>query len=308
MKVDIQQEVTDKMIALIEKGDTQPWSCPWVKTGVDPIPLNWATQKYYSGLNVLILWGEAVERGYTQNAWLTFNQAKRLGGKIRKGEKSVRCIYFSPVTSKAKVDDHEAESREKTFFLRKSFCLFNVEQVEGLDDLPNNGEDYFGVLDPFSEINSLAKCYCDNDGLNVTRGGDVAYYSPSLDIVKLPTTFKDKEGYAATLAHELIHSTGHKKRLNRFMERSGFSGYDENYAFEELIAELGAAFTCAKLGIDGRHESHASYLSHWLGVFKQDKTYLIRAATAANKAYQYLMENGESQLSIENTEKNCKVA
>lgn len=308
MKVDIQQHVTDKIIALIENGNTQPWVCPWIKKGVDPTPMNWASKKPYSGINVLILWSEAVECGYTQNLWLTFNQAKMLEGDIRKGEKSVRCIYFNPVTAVDKAKDGDAEKEEeKTFWFCNSFCLFNVEQIEGLADLPVK-DDLFGMLDPFSEVNQLAKRYCDNTGLRITRGGDAAYYSPSLDMVKLPTTFRDKGGYAATLAHELIHSTGHKKRLNRHMERSGFSGFDGSYAREELIAELGAAFICAQLSIEGQHESHASYLSHWLSVFKQDKTYLIRAASAANRAYQYLMRKGVSQSSIESTEKNCKVA
>jgi antirestriction protein ArdC len=310
MKVDIQQQITDKMIALIESGETQPWRCPWVKTGVDSLPINWSTKSQYRGLNILILWNETIECGYTRNAWLTFNQARHLGGKVRKGEKSVECIYYSPVTvkgnTKGRSDDDDDE--EKTFWLSKSFNLFNVEQVDGLEELPHGGGDRFGELDPFAEINQLALRYCDNTGLSIKRQGDRAYYSPSQDLVNLPTTFEDRGGYAATLSHELIHSTGHHERLDRFNSCSGTFGYDEERAFEELIAELGAAFTCAKIGIEGQHESHASYLSSWLGVFKKDKTYLVRAAAAANKAFQYLMAKSATQLHIENTEQNCKVA
>ena len=115
----------------------------------------------------------------------------------------------------------------------------------------------------------------------------------TFDIIRLPSTFHETSGYAATLAHELIHSSGHKNRLDRFNGQEGdLTGLKASYAFEELVAELGAAFVCAELRIPGRHDQHASYIDHWLKHLKNDKTFLFRAAAQAGKAYRFLMQGG----------------
>jgi len=127
----------------------------------------------------------------------------------------------------------------------------------------------------------------------IKNGSDQAYYSPTLDQIKLPTTFHKGSDYAATLAHELIHSTGHKSRLDRFNDQSdNFSSFKEFYAFEELVAELGAAFICAELQIEGENLQHASYIDCWLRVLKSDKTFFFKAAAQAGKAYRLLMQGG----------------
>ncbi|MBQ4840163.1 ArdC family protein [Pseudoalteromonas luteoviolacea] len=303
-RTDIQQAVTDSIIAKIEAGDVLPWQCPWTKTGEQPIPYNWLTKQFYSGINILILWIRAMECGYSTNSWLTFKQAQQLGGKVRKGEKAVQCIFVKPI----EVEDENSErgtddNGKKIILCRKAFSLFNVEQVEGLENLPVDPEQpEYDETESVAAINRVAEVYCANTGVEIRHGGDKAYYSPALDIIKLPTTFHDGGGYAATLAHELIHSTGHKARFDRFDQQAeAFKGFKEAYAFEELIAELGAAFACAELGVQGQHEQHASYLDSWLRVLKNDKTFIFKAAAAASKAHSYLMRGGiESERSIAN--------
>lgn len=303
-RTDIQQAVTDSIIARIEEGGLLPWQCPWTKTGEQPIPYNWLTKQFYSGINILILWVRAMECGYSTNAWLTFKQAQQLGGNVRKGEKAVQCIFVKPI----EVDDENAqgetdEDGKKIILCRKAFSLFNVEQVDGLEQLPVAPEQpEYDDADAVAAINRVAEVYCANTGVEIRHGGDQAYYSPSLDIVKMPTTFHSGSAYAATLAHELGHSTGHKKRLNRFDQQAeAFKSFKEARAFEELCAELIASYVCAELGIQGQHEQHVSYLDSWLKALKNDKTFIFKAAAAASKAHSYLMRGGvESEKSVAN--------
>lgn len=293
-RTDIQQVVTDNIIASIEQGGLMPWQCPWTKSGEQPIPYNWLTKQSYSGINILILWVRSMELGYSTNAWLTFKQAQELGGRVRKGEKAIQCIFVKPI----EVEDDKAEGVDedgkRVILCRKPFSLFNIEQVEGLESLPETpSQPQYNEAEAVTAINRVAEAYCANTGVEIRHGGDRAYYSPALDIVKLPTTFHEGEGYAATLAHELIHSTGNKKRFNRFDQQAeAFKGFKESYAFEELVAEIGAAFTCAELNIQGQHEQHVSYLDSWLKVLKSDKTFIFKAAAAASKAHNYLMRGG----------------
>lgn len=293
---DIRQAITDQIIALIEKGGMLPWECPWSKSGELPIPYNWLTKQFYSGINILTLWVRAMEFGYSTNAWLTFKQAEQLGGRVRKGEKAVQCIFVKPIErDDEKAGDDKSEGK-KIILCHKGFWLFNVEQVEGLESLPVVPvQREYDDSEAAAAIDRVSDAYCANTGVQIRRGGDGAYYSPSLDIIRMPTTFHDGSGYAATLAHELVHSTGHRSRLNRFDEQAEtFKGFKEAYAYEELVAELGAAFICAELGIQGQHEQHASYIDHWLAYLKKDKTFIFKAASAASKAHQLLMRGGDA--------------
>ena len=249
-RTDIQQQITDLMIEKLEKGGLAPWVCPWTKTGEQAIPYNWMTQNSYSGMNILILWMRAMECGFTRNAWLTFKQASELGGRIRKGEKAVQCIFFKPVEVKNK-DAKDGDEETRKYLCMKPFSLFNLDQVEGLENLPSEPDQReYDEKEAVTAIEALASTYCANTGLQVRFGGDRAYYAPALDLIRLPTTFHSGNGYAATYAHELIHSTGHRKRLNRFEETErSMKIPKESYAAEELVAELGSAFICAALGI-----------------------------------------------------------
>ena len=292
-RTDIQQQITDLMIEKLEKGGLAPWVCPWTKTGEQAIPYNWMTKNSYSGMNILILWMRAMECGFTRNAWLTFKQASELGGRVRKGEKAVQCIFFKPVEVKNK-DAKDGEEETRKYLCMKTFSVFNLDQVEGLENLPSEPvQREYDEKEAVTAIEALASTYCANTGLQVRFGGDRAYYAPALDLIRLPTTFHSGNGYAATYAHELVHSTGHRNRLNRFEETArSMKIPKESYAAEELVAELGSAFICAALGIEGQHEQHASYLDSWLRVLKGDKTFLFKAAAQAGKAFQLLMNGG----------------
>ena len=293
-RIDIQQQVTDRIIARLESGDVAPWKCPWTKTGETPIPYNWLTKQKYSGINILILWFHAMDMGYQRNAWLTYKQAEQLGGQVRKGEKSVACVFYKPQEVRKKDSTADDDEDKKFYLCRKPFAVFNVDQVDGLSDLPDlPAQPVYSDEDAVIAINHYAEAYCANEGVQIRHGGDRAFYSPSLDIIKLPTTFHSGSDYAATLAHELIHSTGHHKRLNRFeMGASSTKDFDASYAQEELVAEQGSALILAELGIDGQFEQNVSYIASWLKALKGDKNFIFKAAAAASKAHSFFMNGG----------------
>lgn len=296
MSVDIQQKITDMVIAALEKGEFSPWQCPWVKTKESPIPYNYSTKGFYSGINVLILWLAQYEHGYSRNAWLTFKQANELGGKVRKGETGVACVYYRPVTKTTVVDGEEVDA---SYLCRKPFYLFNVEQIEGIEALDGlTIQPVYEESEVVSRINTCAEDYCKATGLTIKHGGNQAFYSPTLDYIKLPVTFNDGFGYAATLAHELIHSTGHKKRFDRFTEfDNSFETEKESYAFEELIAELGSQLLLSMLGIDTTEREglgqHVSYINSWLKHLKHDKTFVFKASSYAFKAANLIKTGGQ---------------
>ncbi len=289
-KIDIEQAITDKIIGRIEAGGLLPWACPWDRTETDgTLPFNRATQATYSGINILILWSEAAERGYSSNGWLTFKQGAQLGGTVKSGEKGTQCVFFKPVPKhkELSIDDEEQEF----FACRKVFTLFNVEQFSNLPDAPVLEQVEYSEGDIVRRVNVIADAYCGAEGIAVRLGGNRACYSPVFDFVKLPVNFFSGHGFASTYLHELTHSTGHAKRLNRFeAQAKEFGTREESYAFEELVAAIAEAQFCAELGIRDQDESHASYLSSWLKHLKNDKTFIFKAAAAASKARRYIMQ------------------
>lgn len=285
---DIQLEVTNKLVAKLEEGNLAPWICPWTKTGEMPIPYNWSTKASYNGINILILWMRATDEGYSRNAWLTYNQAKELGGQVRKGESGVHCIFFKPI----EVDEQaeEDEDGKRVFFVRKPFVLFNVDQIDGLQNLPPIPErQKFDENEAVSKLHEWTELYCAKTGLQMVYGGDKAYYSPLKDQIGMPTTFTGVGGYLSTLAHELGHSTGHKKRLGRFDEfKNSLGSAEERYAGEEMTADIFASFLGCELGVFHEEiDQHASYISFWSKKMKEDKTFIFKAAAAASRAHSY---------------------
>jgi antirestriction protein ArdC len=185
-------------------------------------------------------------------------------------------------------DDNEI----KGFIYRNTFSLLNVDQLVGLKNLPNPLDLIRSDRDDAVDtINRVAKVYCANAGLFVCHRGVYPCYSPTMDVIEIPTAFCDeKSSYAADLAHQLIFSTGHEKRLNRFSSHDeSFKWCKETYAFENLIATLGAAFICAELGIQGKDQQCASYINNSTRILESDKTFIFKAAVAANQAYCYLI-------------------
>ena len=293
-RVDLYQEITDEMIAQLEAG-TVPWVQPWDGTKTadtagatfDGLPQNGATGRTYHGINVLILWIRAMKAGFGQQRWMTFAQAKQLGGHVRKGEKSVRVVHAGTYTPKEEREAARAEGRdEQARRYLKSHWVFNIAQIEGLPDEVMNGPR--PPAPSFEGVDETVRRIVERGRVRFVMGSARAFYQPATDMVSVPLieAFTDPAEWHSTVLHELTHWAGHSSRLNR--DLSGWKG-GEDYAREELCAEIGAAFASAAIGTLPRLR-HADYLACWLKVLRDDKHAIIRAASAASKASDYLME------------------
>ena len=286
--MDIRQAITDKIIAMLEKGGNEART-RWTKAAQRGFPRNGKTGDAYRGVNVLILWDAAIEAGYASNVWMTFKQAADMGAHVRKGEKGVMCAYFEMVKRKGNEpaeQDGDEEGRDGFFPMCKPFWLFNVAQIEGLpESFYNTTTEQPAEFNPIAEAEALLTA----SGASIVHGFDGAFYAPSKDQICLPERerFTSPENYYATALHELTHWTGHESRLNRqFGKRFG----DNAYAFEELVAELGAAFVVGHVGfVDATIENHAAYLENWLTVLKNDKTAIFTASKQASLAYDFIL-------------------
>jgi antirestriction protein ArdC len=274
---DIYTEVTNRIIAALESG-TPPWICPW-RDG-SSLPSNLATGKPYRGINVLMLSIEADMRGYSDSRWVTLRQANELGAKVKKGEHGAQVIFFK---MKEVGDDVEADDEQKRVVpMLRSYTVFNTSQLEFL---PEKFElrSSPAVWQPLGEAEQLLH----ESGAVIRHGGNRAFYSPSEDLIQLPPEawFDEPDSYYAVALHELVHWTGHPRRLCRVLgRRHGI----EAYAYEELVAEMGAAFLCAHVGIPARLE-HASYIDSWLDSLRRDKRLIFTAAGAAQKAADFVL-------------------
>ncbi len=283
---DLYQEITDRIIAQMEQGKF-PWAQPWDARHVAcavGLPVNVISQQHYSGINILILWGAVIDKGFSSQSWLTFKQAKALGGCVRKGEKGQVVCYADRFTPQKEREQARAEGRDpQAIPFLKRYRVFNIEQCE---DLP---EDIIGHSQPLPEreIIPRAERLAKASGVDIRHGGAKAFYNATDDYVQLPPqpAFTEQINYYRTFFHELGHWTGHKSRLDR--DQSG-RFKTKAYAREELVAEMTAAFTCAALNITPAVR-HADYLASWLEVLKEDKRAIFRAASQASKAAEFLL-------------------
>ena len=285
-RASLYDEITDKIIAELEAGCV-PWVQPWGTSASKAplaIPRNASTDRQYSGINILILWGAAIERGFTGQSWLTFRQALSLGGHVRKGERGITVVYadrFVPKDEKRRAREDGEEAQAIPFL--KRFTVFNTDQCE---ELPDNiataaPPPQPGLIEP--TIEALIKA----SGITFHIGGDRAFYAPAEDYVQVPPpqAYFEPINWHRTALHELGHATGHRSRLNR--DQSASYG-TRKYAFEELVAELCAAFGCASLGIVPTVR-HADYIGYWLEILREDNRAIVRAASQASKAADYLL-------------------
>ncbi|MCD0462085.1 ArdC family protein [Roseiconus lacunae] len=282
---DVYTRITNQVIAQLEQG-VRPWMKPWNAehaAGRITRPLR-CNGEAYNGINILMLWESAEEQGFACPLWLTFKQAKELGGHVRKGEHGSSVVYASTFSKTEETDAGETIDKDIPFL--KQYTVFNAEQCEGLPD-----RFYALKQAPISDIERIAEAdsFFRGTGAEIVEGGNRACYVQSQDVIRMPKleTFVDAESHAATLAHELTHWTKHVSRLDRDLGRKKWG--DEGYAMEELVAEMGAAFLCADLGITPElRDDHASYLDYWLTVLKQDKRAIFQAASLASKAVAFL--------------------
>lgn len=283
---DLYARVTDAIVADLEAG-VRPWTRPWTCVGRGgPVsrPLRAGGQPY-SGVNVLLLWAEALARGLTAPTWMTFRQAQALGAQVRGGEHGATVVYANRIRRVEDRGDGRGEVERSIPFL-KAYTVFNVAQI---DRLPAVFQTAAPVAASAERRIARADAFFAATGARVRYGGDAAYYAPGPDHIQMPVAaaFPDIVDFYATLAHESVHWTRHPDRLDRDFGRK--RGGDEAYAREELVAELGAAFLCADLGLDlTPRRDHADYIGDWLKVLKNDRRFIFSAAAFAQKACDYL--------------------
>ena len=280
---DLHQQVTDQILEAMEQAQGQGrrlWDAQ------PSLPLNLATGTPYSGMNVLILWGAALSRGYPSPYWLTYRQAQAMGGQVRQGEHSELGIFYKPWEQEQTTAAGETEI--KTGAVLKSFRVFNLDQIDGIEAPAREPRPAFEAL-------ADAERLLQHTPAPIREGGDRACYIPSADEIHLPNreTFVNAEAFYSVACHEMTHASGHPSRLAR--DFSGRFG-TEAYAMEELIAELGSAFLCAELGIlPTTRADHAHYLASWIRVLKGDKKAIFTAAAAASRAAAYIKGRMEVQ-------------
>ncbi len=287
---EICERITKAVVAELERG-VMPWSQPWTVAGQAsrPVMPRRHSGPRYRGINVLILWAEAQEAGYRSPYWMTFKQALEYGACVRKGEHSTQIVYANRVSRTE--TNAEGEDVERSFAFLKAYSVFNAEQIGGLPErffvpAPKPVEapearDWSAYAD--------ASAWFDAIPAEVRHGGARAFYMPSADRIELPErdNFRSPEAYFSTRAHETVHWTKHETRLARDFGQVRWG--DEGYAMEELVAELGAAFGMAEIGLQPEiREDHAPYIASWLKVLKQDSRALLTAAAKASDALEYL--------------------
>lgn len=303
-RMDIYRLVTDRIIIALENG-TPPWRRPWrnAQQGINTLmPVNALTGRAYSGVNVLLLWLAAEERGYHSDRWLTYNQALEAGGQVRKGETATLAVIYRDWTKQAedssgnKLFDADGKPQMETVPMLRQVPLFNVEQCDDLADqvcgasVITRPQEDFAAVDPVQLEQVLT--VVNATGVQFSpKPQNRAYYRVTTDQIVLPLTsqFGAEGDYWSTVLHELVHASGHAKRLNREGITSATRQFgDPVYAFEELIAEIGSAFLCAHLGITGDMQ-HESYIDGWLSRLKSDKKALFSACRQAREASEYLL-------------------
>lgn len=271
-RFDAYQAITDDLVAKIE-ADPGVWKKSWVALA-NALPTRFSGD-LYKGVNLFLLGMQ----GRGQPIWMTYRQAQEVGGQVRGGEPGTKVVFFKPL----KIADKET-GEDKTIPMVKAYTVFNVDQIDGLPEKYLRKEETRHTEPPIDEIEAYVKYV----GGEVRHGGDRAFFSPGQDFVQMPAfkTFNTAVDYYATLGHELVHWTGHKSRLDRNLRTVHGS---DDYAFEELVAEIGAAFLLARWGIVAEdRDDHAQYLAAWLERMKGDKKFIFQAAAAAQKAVEYL--------------------
>ena len=277
----VYQEVTDSIIKQLENG-AMPWIKPWATDST--ADKNFLSQAPYKGINRLMLGLSSMVQGFNTPVWASFKQWQTVGATVRKGEKGTKIVFYSPVTK-----ENKATGDSESYNLLKTYYVFNASQVDGVTIQAPSVPDK-----PFNAV-AEAEARIRKTGVILTHGGDSAFYAPSVDKINVPhkASFISEANYYATVFHELVHWTGAEHREKRvFGKRFG----DNAYAFEELVAEMGAAFLCQDYRIAGELR-HAGYLQSWLKVLREDSKAIFKAAALAQKAADYV--NG---LDAENAE------
>lgn len=276
MKKEIAEEISQLFIEQLAAG-VVPWKQPWHAHGLQPH--NYFSRRPYRGINSLILDVMAGAKGYTSPAWTTYKAAAERGAQVRKGEKATRVVFWKPIKVKDK-----ATGEDKDTVVARMYNVFNTDQIDGIDwimpEMPEPPEVRDGV--------KLVVDQYPNPPAIEHRVSERAYYVPGVDKITIPLIeqFDTEHGYAETLFHELVHSTGHKSRLSRFED--GLS-CRSSYAKEELVAEIGATMLMRHVGIAVDMPQMASYVASWLKALQDDHSLIVKAAQGAQKAVDHIV-------------------
>jgi len=275
--------ITEKILTELRQG-VAPWIKPWTAGPVKP-HRNAITGHQYTGINALLTMMAAAANGYTDTRWLTKRQIIELGGGF-KGQSPLWLTFCKPYQAKEQEGEtdqgqraSEKRQRSSGMYL-KAFMVWNAQQVTGID-LPEDEP-----VEAFTERLEGLEAFIAGTGATIRHGADRAAYNPTADVIVIPhpSAFDDASQYYATLLHELVHWSGSPKRLAR--DFSGRFG-SQAYAFEELVAELGAAFLCAEYGVPGRLQ-HSEYIGAWVKVLESDEKAVVTAASRAQAAVSFL--------------------
>ena len=296
---DIYSRVTEHIVRAIEAG-TDRWRMPWHVTSADSFsPVNVSSKQPYRGINVLSLWAAAEERGYTSGLWGTYKQWQEAGAHVKAQEKASPVVFWK-VSKRDEQEQDAGETKNNKRFVARGYWVFNVAQVEGfqLPKVPKL---------PESDRVKGAEAFFSSLGADIRHGRAEAYYERRGDFIQLPDfeAFETASGYYSTVAHEVTHWSGATKRLAR--DLSGRFGSNA-YAAEELVAELGAAFMMAKLGLSSEpRPDHAAYIATWLSLFKNDSRAIFTAASKAQQAVDWLGVEQQKVLSPKPQESQATV-
>ena len=288
IKRDLRQEITDQIIEALEKG-TAPWQKPW-NSGAFELPFNPTSGKPYRGGNAIHLMAMSSRHGYEDPRWLTYRQAQENGWQVRRGEKGTQVEFWQfpgsgTRLSGAREDQDPSEPTGRDRCIYRVYTVFNGSQIDGLP--PHSPR----VRQEWEAVQS-AESILRNSGARISHDqADQAFYHRRTDSIHLPprAAFQSNGAYYGTALHELSHWTGHPSRLNRDTLHESYRFGDASYAREELRAELASVFLMAERGIPHDPERHASYLSSWLEVLREDKHEIFRAARDAPTAVDFLM-------------------
>jgi antirestriction protein ArdC len=284
-KPDVYQRVTGAIVNAIETG-TGSYRMPWVvRQDMGFSPISVSTVKPYRGINTLVLWAQSQSKGYSSALWGTYQQWQSLGGQVRKGEHGSPVVYWGTYDAKETADDKQDERSGRHLFC-KGYTVFNLDQVDGCK-LPKRFEPKLS----HNQRIARAEAFFAGVGVQVRDGGNRAFYRPDTpEAVYMPgfDQFPEASQYYSVLAHETTHFTSHSSRCDRQLgKRFG----DAAYAMEELIAELGSAYTMAGLELElTPRADHAAYINSWLRVLRSDKRAIFTAASQAQKAADWLSE------------------
>ena len=284
------QTITDKIITLLEKVNVEDYEPPFASLAAQGLPINPFTGKSYQGINIPCLWMYQQEKGFASNHWGTYKQWKEQGANVRKGEKGSIIVFYKTLILENETLDGEAQAQKIPML--KLYTVFNASQVDGYEHRESPHPNETDLV----EREELADQFCANTNADIRHiSGSQAYYYPAGDYIHVPETMDfimtqdatATENYYSTLFHELVHWSGAPHRLDRDIAKHNSQKF--KYAFEELVAELGAAFLCAQLRISQHpRDDTAKYIKSWLQALKNDNKFIFRASAQAAKAVEYL--------------------